>query len=801
MTAPDRNRSAAREPAPPLDAALRGKFGFDAEAAVWFESMAARMRRPVLGRLGEFELLAEAGRGGQGLVYRARQDRPAREVALKRLAAGVFATSAMRARFEREIEAAAALAHPNIVSVYGAHEIDGQLVVALQWIDGEPLDVWARSAGDRPRALSEVLHVFTRVCDAVQHAHQRGVLHRDLKPSNILVDARGEPHVLDFGLARRFDDSSDVARLTQTGAMLGTPAFAPPEQLRGESAVGDVRSDVFSLGAMLYQYLTGATPIEPTLSPSEALRRIVERGPRPPAALNPAADGELSAIAMKALQADPDQRYASVDALRADLQRRQRGEPVLAHPPSAAYQFRKFVRRNRAAVVVTSGFLLLTTTAATVSTALYIRADRERIRADEKSDQATRALAEAGREAYTTRLIKDFFQEMLLSAGRSGGARGATLTLREMLDRAAEKLEIGQDTIEPAADAALRMTIANTYRELGMDAAAEPHYRKALALRRGIHGPDSLPVAEALDALARTYRVLGRLEDAERTVEAAWTAYEHSVNPGDPYLARAANSVALVKKSLGKFDDAERWYQEAIRRYVASFGPKSEYLPYALNNLGTLYVAAGRLGDAEPRFREALALARALHGDNPHLDTMLAASSLADVLAQREELGPATQGLFEESYRGMVAIYGTRHHRVALLLQRYGRYLAASARFDEASDALLQARRALGELERWSAALEAAVECAAVLHAAGRAPEALLLLRNALDEADGRVAPDDVSLAAVHLELGALLAEAQQPAEACAHLRCAQSIYESTGEDAAGSLARTRTLLARIGRG
>lgn len=797
MTTRDADQAAAREFGTPFDAAMRGKFGFDTDSAEWFRSLSARVRRAAMGRLGEFELLAEAGRGGQGLVYRARQDRPAREVALKRMAAGVFATPAMRARFEQEIEAAAALSHPNIVSVYGAHEIDGQLVVALQWIDGEPLDRWARPDGDRPRALSEVLQVFTRICDAVQHAHQRGVLHRDLKPSNILVDDRGEPHVLDFGLARRFDDSSDAGRLTQTGAMLGTPAFAPPEQLRGESALGDVRSDVYSIGAMLYQYLTGTTPIEPTLSPSAALQQIVERGPRPPAALNPAADRELSAIAMKALQADPEQRYASVDALRADLQRRQRGEPVLAHPPSTAYQFRKFVRRNRAAVAVTSGFLLLTTTAATVSTALYMRAERERVRADEKSRQATQALTEAGREAYTTRLIKDFFQEMLLSAGRSGGARGATLTLREMLDRAAEKLESGQETIEPAADAALRMTIANTYRELGMDAAAEPHYRKALALRRGIHGPDSIQVAEALDALGRTYRVLGRLEDAERTVEAAWTAYERSVNPGDPYLARAANSVALVKKSLGKFDEAESWYQEAIRRYVASFGPKSEYLPYALNNLGAMYVTAGRLSDAEPRFRDALALSRELHGDAPHLDTMIAASSLADVLAQREELGPATEALFEESYRGMVAIYGTRHHRVALLLQRYGRYLLASARFQEAAEVLLQASQVLCELERWPSALEASLECAAALRSAGRAPEALWVLGNALDDAGRRVAPDESSLAPLHLEVGALLTDAGRPTEARAHLECAQAIYESAGADSADGLARTRALLAQ----
>lgn len=696
----------------------------------------------------------------------------------------------MRARFEREIEAVSGLDHPNIVRVFGVEDIDGQLVVALQWIDGVPVDRWARGVGGTARPFEEVLDVFQKICDAVHHAHQRGVIHRDLKPSNVLVDSAGEPHVLDFGLARRSEHSSDAA-LTCTGAFLGTPAYASPEQLRGDNSVVDVRSDVYSLGAMLYVCLTGATPVDASLPPAQMLREIETSGPLSPSTRNKAISRELSAITLKALHGDPGQRYQSVDALQADLLRFRRGESVLAHPPSATYRARKFIRRNRLAVGVIGGFLVLTTTAAVTSTILYFRAEGQRRRADE-------ALAKANVEAGTARGAMSLLQDLFVSAGLSGKASGGALTVREMLDRAAEKLKAGGYSIEPAEVAGLQMMIANAYRELGSDAAAEPLYRAALKLRREVYGSESLAVAQSLDALARVCRVMGNLTEAEPLIEEAWAVYERTVPKGDPYFAQAANSVALIKRSLRKFDEAEKWYLEAISRYVTAFGPESGDVPYAKNNLGALYVTMGRLADAEIQFRDALARSQKLHGSAPHQDTVLAMSSLADVLALRGDPDKNAEPLFQESHRLSVQLYGASHFRVAQLLQRYARFLSAEDRGDEARHALESARDAFAEIRRWSDVLATTNMLASLLLKSGQVAEVRILLKSELERAGPHVKPDDVNLAAAHLELGSLLLSTDQNADAEMHLRCAEAALESKGPSAGPEWDNLRSRLSAI---
>ena len=196
-------------------------FGFDSEA--WLERLQQAEVAAALGRMGAYELLEEIGRGGQGVVFRARQPGTGREIALKRLLAGAFASPAARRRFEREIEAVTALAHPGIVTVHGVEQVEGAPVLAMEWVAGVPVTEWAAR-----RARPEVLQLFLQLCEALQHAHQRGVLHRDLKPSNVLVDASGRPRVLDFGLAKRSTDQGST--ISRSGEFLGTPAYAPPEQ-------------------------------------------------------------------------------------------------------------------------------------------------------------------------------------------------------------------------------------------------------------------------------------------------------------------------------------------------------------------------------------------------------------------------------------------------------------------------------------------------------------------------------------------------------------------------------------------
>ncbi|MBK9120662.1 MAG: serine/threonine protein kinase [Phycisphaerales bacterium] len=782
----------------PLPDPIRALCTGSLEDGAWFRQVAEYVQRPILGHVGPFELLVEAGRGGQGVVYRARQSRPARDVALKRLAAGVFATPAMRARFEREIEAAAALNHPNIVAVFGAQDVDGQLIVALQWIDGVPLDAWARPAGTRPRDISEVVGVFRKICDAVQHAHQRGVIHRDLKPSNVLVDAAGEPHVLDFGLAARPDDSAATARLTFSGAMLGTPAFAPPEQLRCAAAKVDVRSDVYSLGAMMFLCLAGEPPVDPKLPPGELARCIEREGPRPLERLAPGIGRELCAIVRKALQAEPRNRYASVDALRLDLERYVRGEPVLAHPPTLAYHLRKFALRHRVTVGFALGYVLLATAATAISTTLYWRAEQERSRADSEAQQAQVALGQATRESHSAFAIREFLQNMLLSAGRTGSVQGPTLTVREMLDRASERLDHSSTRMDAAAEGALRLTIGDAYRELGLDAAAEPHYRMALERRREVFGEDSAQVAQCLDALGRTYRVLGRPVEAEAAVTGAWEIYVRILPPDSGYLAVTASSMGLVKRSLRKYDEALQWYHEALRRYTECWGPDNNTMPVLHTNLGIVHVHLGQFEQAEAHLRESVERCRSLHQDTPHFDTAWAMSNLADVLTKRGRPASEVEPLYEESQRMLVALHGREHPRLGLLLQRYARFLSRDGRTLEALELLAAAETIFLANERWGDVLTNTVQVSEVLRDSGCVGEALTRLVDVLVVDAARTTAGDPRAADVHLALGRLLLEVGEAHRATEHLRTAVAIYSAAGEHLHTEAEQARGLLAEL---
>ena len=263
------------DPDPSLDG-----FGFDLPDDDWLDRLRESEAQLNLGRIGSYELIEEVSRGGQGVVFRARQPGTQREIALKRLLAGSFATASMRRRFEREVEAAAALNHPNIVTVFGCETVDGNPQLAMEWVDGVPVTEWVRPRGTDAvsRDPEETLSVFLRIADAVQHAHSRGVLHRDLKPSNVLVDRDGEPHVLDFGLAKRVDvDSAADVTLTGSADFLGTPAYASPEQFHTDELTLDARSDVYSLGVLLFELLTGESPYGATRNVSELIACVETR--------------------------------------------------------------------------------------------------------------------------------------------------------------------------------------------------------------------------------------------------------------------------------------------------------------------------------------------------------------------------------------------------------------------------------------------------------------------------------------------------------------------------------------------
>jgi hypothetical protein len=300
-----------------------------------------------------YELLGEIAHGGMGVVYKARQLRLGRVVALKMILGGQFVAPGDVERFRTEAAAVADLDHPNIVPIYEVGEHAGRHYFSMKLIEGGSLTQHMSRLAADPKGAACLL---AKVARAVHHAHQRGVIHRDLKPGNILLGPDGEPYVTDFGLAKRLQADSKV---TQTGVIMGTPAYMPPEQASGKKGEVTTLADVYSLGAVLYELLTGRPPFQAE-TPLDTLLQVIEKEPEPPRRLKPEVDKDLEAVCLKCLRKDPHQRYASAAELADDLERWQRGEPTRARPPTAWQAVRFWLRQNlRAALWVLAVGLLL----------------------------------------------------------------------------------------------------------------------------------------------------------------------------------------------------------------------------------------------------------------------------------------------------------------------------------------------------------------------------------------------------------------------------------------------------------
>src|SRR5581483_2517983 len=301
--------------------------------------------------LGDYELIEEIARGGMGKVYRARQLSLNREVAVKVMLHGAFSSAEDVDRFRAEASAAATLKHPGITAIHEVGEIEGQHYFSMDLIAGRDLGMIAR---DGPLPVRQAAEVLSQIADAVQHAHDHGVLHRDLKPSNIILDLRGQAHVTDFGLARCANAENN---LTQSGTMLGTPGYISPEQAAAKRGIGPA-TDIYSLGAVLYHLLTGRAPFVGE-TPSAILRQVEECDPVAPGSLNPATPKDLETICLKCLQKDPGRRYATATELREDLGRFLRHEPIHARQTSALEQARRWCRRRPALAAALAGIALL----------------------------------------------------------------------------------------------------------------------------------------------------------------------------------------------------------------------------------------------------------------------------------------------------------------------------------------------------------------------------------------------------------------------------------------------------------
>jgi len=691
-------------------------FGLSLTDEEWFERARVIAEQPPVGRLGPYELLAEVGRGGQGIVYRARQPGTGRDIAIKRVSAGVFASAETRARFEREIEATAALDHPHIVTVFGAEVIDGQPLLTMKWIDGVPIERWAVGPNGERRPVKKLLEVFLLVCDAVHHAHQRGVIHRDLKPSNILVDRHDQPHVLDFGLAKVERERGSTATLTLSGAFLGTPAYAAPEQFRGDARNIDVRTDVYALGAILYHLLTGRLPFGTSDDLGELIQAISLRDPPAPSALDRRLNRELDAIVLKALQKSKDRRYASVDALTADVRRYLAGEAVWAHPPSRAYRLRKFVGQHRLAVAGSTAFVLVLIGATVTSTVFYVRAAQARALADAERDRAVAAeLLERRQREVAEQAVATEAEQRRQASGTTSSLEWICNAVFRLFDRSNESLDGGfpasaQDAIRWVADRSVQAgdqglrhgqnlaSLGIVASRLGLRDLALEYMTRVVEIERRERGNDDVALAVSLSNLSWMLSQLGRYDEAENAAREGLRLREDNLGTDNVYVAKLLGTLAWSQSMSGQLDEAERNYHAALELFRNHAGERTYIVATTRRGLANVLNKKGQTAEAEREFREALAVFEEVHCRQT-FDALAAASDLGECLMKQGRSVEA-EAIFRDTLTQQQALWGKDERGALTSALNLGWALWAQGKLAEAEPYYRQSlegrRRVLG---------------------------------------------------------------------------------------------------------
>jgi len=517
--------------------------------------------------LRDYDIIREVHRGGQGVVYEARQRSIPRTVAVKVLHTGPFAGETDRVRFEREISILAQLRHRNIVGILDRGDACGCHYLVMDFVDGRPLDRYAREQGLDLRAR---LKLFAAVCDAVSAAHLRAVIHRDLKPANILIDAAGEPRILDFGLAMMVDGDRSPGT-TITGQFVGSLPWVAPEQALGLRADVDVRSDVYSLGVILYQLLTDRFPYSTVGNLEEVLTRIRSAEPTPPRALNAQVDDELETIALKCLQKDPARRYQSVGELARDARHYLAGEPIAAKRDSSWYVLRKMLRRYRAAALVAAAFLVVISVGFVIAVVLWQRAalDRDRAVRAETSERSARQQAED--EAAKARAVNQFLQNALAAASPEVAAR-REVSVRELLDNAVREIDAGSLAEQPSVESAVRATIGNSYLALGRAEQAVAQFDSALALIPEADGMARSDEGNIQRQLAEAYLELARTEEAEALARQALASIRQAHDGDHLELVAALRTMARVHLHQGRPAESMALRHEALAMHARVLG-------------------------------------------------------------------------------------------------------------------------------------------------------------------------------------------------------------------------------------
>ena len=778
-------------------------------------------------RVGPYRILRTVGEGGMGVVYEAEQETPVRRtVALKLIKRGLL-TKEILARFDSERQALALMNHPNIARVYDAGATaEGRPYFAMEYVQGIPITEYC----DRHRlAIRDRLTLFVDVCEGVQHAHQKGIIHRDIKPSNILVSTQDDeriPKIIDFGVAKAISQRlTGRTAYTELGQVIGTPEYMSPEQAEMTNLDIDTRTDVYSLGVVLYELLSGHHPLDLRRAGlAEIQRRLVQEDPPRPSsritragadsavpatnrrvdvrALGRAIAGDLDWITMKAIEKDRVRRYETAHALALDVLRHLRDEPVVAGPPSGLYRARKMFRRHRAAFVAATTVVVVLVAGVVGTSWALLRAVRAERRA------ATEAV-EARRQTAIAEAVNGFLNNDLLAAAAPSAARGQgkDVTMRQALDVAAERIDrasrgTGPFASEPLVEAGIRTAIGSTYSSLGEFAAAEPHLRRALESRRSGLGADHQETVRAMNRLADLYWRQGRLDLAEPLFREALDVARRRL--GDDHEDTMAYEMNLgnVLRARGRFQEAEPLYEHTVATRLRVLGSDHRNTLDAMGNLANHYQETGRYDKAEALHRRTLDARRRVMGPKAP-GTLSEMNNLANDLAllgRYDEAGT----LMRETLALKTEIYGAGHPSTLNTVDSLGG-LSESLGHDAEAEAFhrraLEGRtHALGPDH--ARTLQSGEQLAGVLVNLGRYAEAEHLAANAGARALATLGERHLTSIAAHGTRARALMGLGRPVEAEALLRNQLTILadkKARNEDIGEGAALTKELRVQEG--
>ncbi len=686
---------------------------------------------------GRYRILRLLAEGGMGSVYEAEQESPHRTVALKVIKPG-HADEEMIRRFEQESQALGRLQHPGIAQIYEAGRAEtpsgAQPFIAMEFVQGIPL---AAYAVQHNLSMRQRLELVQKVCDAVHHAHQRGLIHRDLKPGNILVDGNGQPKVLDFGIAQMADQQAEMTRQTNVGQLIGTLPYMSPEQVVGDPYEIDTRTDVYALGVILYELLAERLPYVLAKKPlHEALQVIREQEPTRLSSVNRTCRGDIETIVQKALEKDKSRRYASAAGLAGDIRRYLNDEPITAHPPSAMYQARKFARRYRTAVAGVAAVFVVLVAGVIASSVESVRAKRaevtarqaesqaesqrdravtaektaseERDRAvtaekaaTESRDRALKAEAiskqerdlalaaqkRADNEAATAKAIDEFLRNDLLrqasAVGQDAGAEAdPDIKVRTVLDRAAGRVA-GRFTGKPQVEASIEDTIGQTYFDLGLYAQAKNHLQRALQLNQSALGSDNVATLGVAEKLGETYRSAGDLAKAEALLKETVARSVKTRGQDDPMTLKAMGILGDVLIMESKLGEAETLLNDVLERDKRVLGP---YHETTLDNMGILarvYFMQGKLPETEQMLLATIDGQKRTFGpDHPY--TLTTMNNLA-VVYQRDSKFDEAEKLYQQVIASQKKVNGPEHPETLNSMGNLGVLYSVEGKYPQAA--------------------------------------------------------------------------------------------------------------------